>query len=478
MGLEKFKYSSSPIVRLNRGEEMTAELVMQLVRNAKTHDMRYDTLTNYYTGNHDILYRSFTDSSKPNNKIVNNFASYITDVRTGYFTGIPLGYQADNLKMLRDLQAVLVDNSSDDVTNELDRLTNIHGHAFELFWVDEEGDVRFKQVPANQMIMVYSSDVSEKPLYAIRHYVEQDIYGNGTLNEYIFVYDSQLVTEYRMYQDANTDKYVIEGVSQYPHLFPELPVIEYMNNADRLSCFEDVISLIDSYNVTESDSVNEVQYFNDAYLKLKNLSDADELAISDMKNNRVILLEGDGDAEWLTKQINDTYLEHLKERIAKDIHKFSKTPNLVSDDFVSNLSGTAIRYKVWGLEQDTASKERKWRRALKKRIRLIFHYLGMKGQQYDETEVELVFNRNMPQNVMELGQMASQLNGIVSNETILGQIPFVENVALEMDRLDKERESKMDLFGLPVEGGTVPEDNAVTSDTATTGQADTTDEEE
>lgn len=447
MSANNTKYNTTPIVRLDKSVELTTSLITQLLNNAQAQELRYDSLEDYYTGKHDILNRTFSDTSKPNNKMVNNFASYIVDVKTGYFTGIPIVYNSKNQKYLKDIKDIMGDNDADDTTNELDKITNIYGHGFELFWIDETGSIRFKQIKPQEMIIVYSADVSEEVLYAIRHYKEQNIFNESILDEYVFVYDKQYVYEYKYVQDDGQDRKVLEAMNVYPHMFNEVPVIEYLNNEDRLSSFEDVISLIDAYNVAESDSVNEVQYFNDAYLKLKNLSATDENDISDMKNNRVIMVEGDGDAEWLTKQINDTYLEHLKERIAKDIHKFSKTPNLVSDEFVSNLSGTAIRYKVWGLEQDTASKERKWRKALKKRLEFITYILNVKGASYDVVNIEITFNRNLPQNVMELGQMASQLTGIVSQETILEQIPFVENVEEEMKRFKKEQENKLETFG-------------------------------
>lgn len=447
MGAIHTKYNKMPIVRLDKDIKLTPELITQLLNNAQAQELRYDSLEDYYVGKHDITYRTFSDTSKPNNKMVNNFASYIVDVKSGYFTGIPIVYNSKNQQYLDDVKEIMDRNNADDTTNELDKITNIYGHGFELFWIDETGNLRFKQVKPEEVVMVYTADVSEEPLYAIRHYKEQNIFNESVYDEYIFVYDKQYVYEYKYVQDDGQDRRVLMPATVYPHMFNNVPVIEYLNNEQRLSSFEDVISLIDAYNVAESDSVNEVQYFNDAYLKLRNLSATDDDDLQDMKNNRVILVEGDGDAEWLTKQINDTYLEHLKERIAKDIHKFSKTPNLVSDEFVSNLSGTAIRYKVWGLEQDTASKERKWRKAIKKRLEFITYILNAKGADYNVDEIEITFNRNLPQNVMELGQMASQLTGIVSQETLLEQIPFVENVQLELQKVEKEQEKKLENFG-------------------------------
>jgi hypothetical protein len=37
--------------------------------------------------------------------------------------------------------------------------------------------------------------------------------------------------------------------------------------------------------------------------------------IAAMKEQRVLLMETDAKAEWLVKQINDTYVENLKNRL-------------------------------------------------------------------------------------------------------------------------------------------------------------------
>ncbi len=429
--------ANTSVVRLNKNMALNLELANTLIIDWISNRSRYTKLQNYYIGDHLILNRVFEDSSKPNNKVVNNFPSYIVDVRSGYFTGVPLTYTSEDSAYLDKITEVFEYNGETDVTAELDKISNIKGHAFELLWVDEDSNVRFKQVHPEEIIMVYSADIEEKPLYAIRYYDEVDPQ-DKTVKRYIDIYSSTVIQHY-VITKINTKEAQAHDLGSEPHYFGEVPIIEYVNNTERMGCFEDEVPLINAYNIAQSDSVNDIQYFNDAYLKLKNMSGTESDDIAKMKENRVILVEGDGDAEWLIKNINDTYLENIKDRISKDIHKFSKTPNLVSDEFMANLSGTAIRYKVWGLEQDTAIKERKWQKALRTRIRLITNILNLKGNSYDWRKFKITFNRNLPQNVMELGQMVSQLRGSVSNETLLGQLPFVEDVSKEMEQLETER---------------------------------------
>lgn len=85
-----------------------------------------------------------------------------------------------------------------------------------------------------------------------------------------------------------------------------MPVIEFVENAERRGCFEKQIILVDAIESILSSLINEVEYFDNAYLLLRNLSGTEKSDIDDMKNNRVMLVDEDGDAKFLTKEINDT----------------------------------------------------------------------------------------------------------------------------------------------------------------------------
>ena len=83
-----------------------------------------------------------------------------------------------------------------------------------------------------------------------------------------------------------------------------------------------------------------------------------------MKENRVLLMDEGTSAEWLIKQINDAYVENMKNRLDKDIHKFAKCPNMSDQEFASNASGIAIKFKLLGTENLVSIKERKFKRGL------------------------------------------------------------------------------------------------------------------
>ena len=174
-----------------------------------------------------------------------------------------------------------------------------------------------------------------------------------------------------------------------------------------------------------------------------------------MKNNRVMLVDGDGDASWLVKNINDLHIENIKKRLVEDIHKFSMTPNISDEKFASNLSGVAISYKLNSLESKTAVKERYFTQAIQKRLEIICTALSRDGNKYDPTTVYPTFTRNIPQNLLDLVSSVVQLQGIVPNEELLGLLPFIDDVEYALDKLREEKEENMEAgYGMFDLGGT------------------------
>lgn len=411
--------------------------ILSLVNKHKTVRTAYTVLNNYYIGKHDILYRTFKDNSKPNNQAVNNFAKLIVDTSTAYFLGEPVTYLCKDKKFLDKVTEVQRDNFAIDVDAELGKLVSIYGHAYELHYL-QDGVHKFKAVSPYNMFICYSIGIDEVPLCAVLYETHKDALSNEEIT-FVQVFTKDKIIDF----EANGEEINFPPTVR-PHYFGRVPAIEYLANEERQGDFETVISLIDAYNVAVSDSINDIEYWNDAYLLLKNLDATTQEDIDAMKTNRVMLVDGEGDARFITKNVQDTHIENIKDRLTMDIHKFSQTPNLNDEQFATNLSGVAIKYKMLGLENKTAIKERKFTTSLIQRIDLIRNILNLRGGSFSFEYVEPVFTRNLPANLVELGDLVSKIRGLVSDETLRSQLPFVLDNEEEQARLDKEKEAYLD----------------------------------
>jgi SPP1 family phage portal protein len=211
------------------------------------------------------------------------------------------------------------------------------------------------------------------------------------------------------------------------------------------------MSLMDAYNTLQSDRVNDKEQFVDAILVLINSMLGDNLseestAIKALKEHKILEISENGDAKWLTRTFDESSVEILRKSIEQDIHKFANVPCMTDENFVGNSSGVAMRYKMLGFEQLTKIKQRYFTEGLKRRLKLFDEAIILKGgTTFAPDDVEIIFTRSLPVNESEIASMISQLDGIVSTETLITQLPFITDASAEMEKLKQQKEENVQL---------------------------------
>lgn len=411
---------------------------MRIVEQHRMNDLpRLLELENYYNTKNKIVNRVMADPAKPNNKLANPYASYITDTLTGYFVGEPITYNSNDEVLLKDLSMIFEYNDEADENMELAKNASIYGVAYEMLYFSEEDKmIRFKPLSPKEVIPIFDKSVESNLLAVIRYYDDYNVVEDKTYT-IIEVINNTEVVRYQTSQGSTS----LTLLEQYPHYFGMVPIAIFKNNEEERGDFEPVISLIDAYDTMESDSVNDFAYFVDCYLALYGFT-AEAEDVQKMKENRILLMDDGTKAEWLIKNSNDTTIENMKNRLDADIHKFAKCPNLADKEFASNASGIAIKFKTLGTENLVAIKERKFKRGLQQRLELISMISSVIREGFDWRAIDIVFSRNLPTNDMDIANMVNSLRDIVSDETLLAQVPFVEDVQAEMERIDEQREKE------------------------------------
>ena len=413
--------------RLSPDRELTPLLIQKYIQKNRQREAHLEMLYDYYKGNTAITKRVLQDASKPNNKVMNAYSSYIVDTYTGYFLGEPVNYAStDNEELLERITELFNYNDEAAINAELAKDASIFGCAYELMYMDADANIRFKKIDATKIIPIYDNTLEEELLYCIRYYDEEDI-ENGNKTTYIEVYGRDWI---RFYENKTSMKFVGER----EHAFKAVPINIYHNNEELMGDFENVISLIDAYDAITSDSINEFNYFSDCYLALYGMSGTEPEDIAAMKEQRVLLLETDAKAEWLTKQINDTYVENLKNRLDAQIHKFSRCPALTDENFAANASGVAMKYKLMGIETATSKKERAFKKALQRRIELICNIFSVMGTDYDYRDIQMTFKRNIPSNLVEVADVISKVGHLLSEETQISMLPLDLDAKAELEK--------------------------------------------
>ena len=431
-------------IRIDKETQLTKEVIKWIIEKHSEEKTRIAELRNYYNNKNAIMNRQYKDANKPQNKLSHPFASYITNMATGYFLGNPISYNSDNQDLLERILDIFKYNDEADNNTTLAKYSSIAGYAVELLYIDENSNARFKALPGDEVVIVYDNTLEENILYAIR-YFDEDVPGEDKTKTTINVYTSNAIQTYKLEDNE------ITFIDEVAHYFNDVPVSVYINNDELYGDFERVKGLIDAYDKTQSDTANDFEYFTNALLVISGVLVEDEEGLN-FKENRVLNFAGtDGKAEYLLKNINDSALENYKNRLVEDIHKFAQIPNLTDEKFAGNVSGESMKYKLMGLENIVSVKEAKFKKGLMRRIELLCNFLNIATNDLLlYTDIQPLFTRNKPKNETELASMVKNLYGILSDETLISILPFIENSKEEIEKRDLEKENTLDNYNLGV----------------------------
>lgn len=425
--------------QVNKDTPLDAKLIKDAIDFNEKRRTRFNTLDDYYLGKHIITTREKQETLM-NNKLVVNHAKYITDMMVGYLLGNPVDYQVNDDINIDAILDAYKRQTMENIDVEIAKECSIFGIKYEYVYSNEEAQPCSVTLDVRNTIIIYDNSLVHNKMYAINY---RPIYKNpkDKVPEY---YDVLAFTDKEIikYQLSST-KGDAKELSREQHAFGDVPVIEYKNNSEYMGDFEPVISLIDAYNLVQSDRVNDREQLVDAILCFYGMKfDAEQMA--DLKQKRALSnIPADGKVEYLTKAINEGDVDVLRKTIESDIHKISMVPNMSDQNFVGNASGVAIRYKLLAFEQAVKNKERFFEKALMERFKLYNHFLtvGSKMQKVSTEEVDAIFKRNLPSNDYETSQMIVNLDGIVDRELLASQLSFVKD-ASETVEIAKEEDTE------------------------------------
>lgn len=159
-------------------------------------------------------------------------------------------------------------------------------------------------------------------------------------------------------------------------------------------------------------------------------------------------MDAEDSAEYLTKNISDTQIQNMLQNINDQIHKMSNSPDF-NDEKLMAQSGIAMKYKLIGFENVSSAIVANMTKALQKRIELICEVLNLTDGVAMWRDIKITFTRNLPENTLETAQMVNQLRGLVSDETLLSQIPFITNPTEEVERVKEQKQLNVDLYSFP-----------------------------
>ena len=460
---------------------------------------RISTLQRYYEGDNDIHYwKSDKSKNRADNRIASGHPRYITTMRVGYSLGKGIQYlynsptdepgvdneQADVL--MQQINEFNQEVDEEYIEKTLKKSLSVTGRAFELLYTTTSMKADGKQNvnveltvldPANAFV-VYDTNIHQNSLFGVYYYL---VNFNDKPMYYVTAYTDTKVYHYEPISSIGA-KLTLSGEPE-EHFFGRVPITEYSNNDERLGDWESDLDLIDSYDKAISEMANSEEDFSNATLVVngdidvpktmkKPVKDSDGNIIYDENGEMVweidpnspylntlskvmylkpsIINNANGgvtvvpsSAQYLTKELPiDNWKTHIDE-IVRDIYTDTNTPNVNDENFGGNSSGVAMSYKLFGSDQVRETQNDLFGRGVKRRLRLVAHFWGIKDVIPDETlvnNVSLNFPPNLPKNDTEtINNAMGLLRAGVSQETVFGYLASATGVKQE-EEVQRKRE--------------------------------------
>ncbi|MEE4562787.1 phage portal protein [Paenibacillus polymyxa] len=425
--------------------QITEQIILECLNELHSAALAKQKYSDYYNGQHAILKNYAMQESRSNLKLIFNFPRKFVDNEVGYLLGKPVNYvsKSDQDEAIHNID-VHMSHWDKEHNLQLRKQSEIFGESYELNYVDSDGQFSATVLSPLNAYVLEDGTAERNVLLGLHKFTRR-----FDKQVYLDAYTDHEILHYTI---ANDDKHnrsrsnqasELKYIGKHNHIFGRVPLISCPANTERKSGFHDVISLFDAYNALNSDLVNEIADHRNAYLVIENAKlEAEDLL--NMKKMGIIQVPAGGKVSWLTKEINDSFVKNELDNIERKIFDMMDQVNF-NENWASNTSSLALRNKLLNLENRVAMREALMEKAIKQRLRNFFTFLHIKeGVQYDYRDIAVKFTRNLPTDLVGMADVIVKLKEVVSQETLLTLLPFVENPKLEFNNFHGEQQRLTD----------------------------------
>ena len=405
-------------------EDALSDAVAQFLQRIRPERER---LFDYYRGDQPVP-KGEAVRGRPNNLLRAPFPRYITEVHTGYFLGLSPTLDFEDQQAARAFSQLSAGLRLEHLLFDIGRDMSVCGAGFVLVWLERAG-LRACRCDPLSCFSVRSGQAGAPLLGTVRLFRD----GQGNTSGVLYRADAL--------RPFTWDGSHARMEAPEENLLRALPLVPFANNCQGMGDFEMVTGLVDAYNLLLSGAMDDMQSVANAFLALYGMQGTTQSDIDEANRTRVLSLAEGGRAEFVVKDLDHEALGQLEANLRRNILQLSMTPDLSDEQFAGNASGVAMRYKLWGIEQVRAAKERSFTEGLTALLAALSGGLSLLGTAVDLTAGKPTFYKNLPQDHTELASTLLSLSPILSQRTILEHLPWVTDVEQELRRKTAEQEN-------------------------------------
>ena len=428
-------------------------------------------LFEYVKGRQPILDRQKQIRPEINEKIVDNMASEVLEFKLGYEFGSPISYVQRARKDIKSRNALFSFFkklfTSDESKKEDLRVSAINemmveeckaakdlqlakdvktcgvGYRLILPKKIKTGVSVFDLLVLNPMntFVVYSNDAYREPILGVSYFPHRD--GSVTFGCYT-------KTSYFKIEMGITKGFE-DWFEEKPNTVGMVPIIEYINDYDRMGCFERVIPLMDALNTIDSDRVNDIAQHVQNILWGDNVA-LDTEQYKKLRDDGMILTKSEqgrtATLKYLESVLNQSENQTLVDYVKQQILDITNTPSRSELSGGSTGSATNMSTGWMAAETDAKEKEQIWSASERRETAVILKIIKDSNEvdadiaELNLSDIEIKFSRSRTYDLATKCNSLSALIGIGIDPLraieVVGLFTDPQQVALDSaERIDR-----------------------------------------
>lgn len=425
----------------------------------------------YYDNEHDILARRRTmigDGGKlqvvenvPNNRLIDNQYAKMVNQKANYLLGKPFVIEGDNRQYIELLQQVFNKSFMKTLKNGGKAALN-SGIAWLHPYYTDNGAFSFRLFPGYEILPFWKDSEHTILDFAVRLYPVESYEGTTlTIIEKVEVYDLKGVHKFIL--DGETlvpDVSMGNGLFDIPYVsiidgegmatgmnWEKIPLIPLKYNEQEIPLIKKVKTLQDGINIMLSDFENNMQ--EDARNTILILKNYDGQDLGEFRRNLAtygavkVRCSGDtnGGVETLEITVNADNYKVILELFKKALIENAMGYDAKDDRLSGNPNQMNIQSMYSDIDLDANDMETELQASFEEILWFVNAHLFNTGQgDFAGENINIIFNRDM---LMDEGAIISNIRnseGILSNQTLVAQHPWIKDVEDEMQKIEEEKQ--------------------------------------
>nr|DAR08320.1 MAG TPA: PORTAL PROTEIN [Caudoviricetes sp.] len=394
------------------------------------------------------------EKNKPNNKLAHGFVKNLVDEKIGYLLTNEYTLQCDNEGYIEKVKDILGKYFQYKLTRLGYEASN-KGIAWLQVYIDENGNFGTMLIPSEQCVPLWKDNTHTELDGMIRFYIQTVYEGK----------DKKKITRVEHYTENEVYFYVLDGEQLIPDVesheggpilhymkgeegrsWGKVPFIAWKNNHIEFPDIRFIKSLVDNYDFSRSEVANFIENTKNLVYILKGYGGQNLIQfINELNLYGVVKIDDtiNGGVEALNPKIDIQAAKEHFEQLKRDINEFGQGVPKDLDKFGNSPSGISLKFLYSGLDLKCNHLEVEFKRAFEQLLYFVNIYLVEDGQgNFENEEVELIFNRDIKINESESIDNCIKSEDVISQETIIANHPWVNDVETEIERLEEERKEK------------------------------------